>query len=261
MERLDRLERFCQAPLCDKSARAKYLNATLRAPQAFRNSIIGDISSSNIINYQGDVICHRNRTQRCRNYSWPKKQLYSRSRIENFRFLNKPLLNRLVNCHVSLGNPVRMEQLQELLLEAKQKREMEEQKEKELQASMIVEFIDLCSDGDATSVIGQGQDLEPVDSSSKKRIDGSFLAIPLDPLTTDTGNDLPESASTTTHRQASFMLSDMKTNKLRAYNSTSISTFSSSEHIQEKNSQINNWLKNINNNGENNFNQPNSLTC
>lgn len=257
MERLDRLERFCQAPLCDKSARPKYLNATLRTPHTFRNHIIGDISSSNIINYQGNVICHRNRTERCRMYNWPRRTLYSRSRIENFRFLNQPLLSQLVNCSVSLGKQVQMDQLKELLLEAKKKKEFEELKEKELQASMIVEFIDLCSDGDANSVVGQEQDLK-VDSAAKKRIDGSFLTIPLDPLTMDAGIGLPEPTSTKTHRQASFMLA----NQLRAYNSTSISTtYSSSEHIQEKNSQINNWLKNINNNGENNFNQPNSLTC
>lgn len=279
-ERLDRNERHCPGPIVDKHNKPKYIKPNFvpqivgtcttvtRSGNTRAESLSRDSQGEHYLSYNAPLY-FKSRTLHFRNYKFPHRQFNSRSRHENFLFINKPLFKMTKYCEVNLKRltPVNIEELKK---ETKRQYEALRQAKKDrIKKLNVVEFIDLCSsDGEEEDPLSRGRPMSGLPlRPSHSVIDGSFLSINRPTsgvkrnILGDRINRMSALAGTQTHsthtqtsfqaggtqnqtilRQSSFLFSNTRTN----YSETAAVFTVHQENISStKRSQINNWLQSV----------------
>lgn len=185
MERLERTEKYCSAPVIDKNNKPKWLKNSV--------STFNSRSSSNSLNcpyvsYSG-TLYNKSRSCMFRNYKFPRRQFMSRSRDFNFEFINRPLLNSVKPCKVLLKKLSEHEVVDLIELErlrAEQHRKIETEMERK-RMEKIIDIIDLCSDGENDdNNLENDTPMLDLPEPPPNRLDGTFLTIPM-----ETDSDFP----------------------------------------------------------------------
>lgn len=184
LERIDRIERFCHAPiLFSNSDRPRYITATAN-PGTSKQSRYGN--STNVTYRkpldQEETYYHT--------YKFPRRQLSTKQRSEHFNFLNSLLLKacKPVSVKVKRLSNTDIEICKARLRQAAQKLSFDVPKDNH----NVVEYIDLCSsDEEGEEILGNDRG-EPMDSSGsagtevdenqmapQQKVDGIVMSMPI----------------------------------------------------------------------------------
>jgi hypothetical protein len=270
LERVDRNERHCPGPQVDRNNKPKYLKPSFvptivgtsttvtRSGNSRSDFNSRDSIGESYLSYQVPLYI-KSRSCYFRNYKFPRRQFKSRSRLENFSFINRPMFKTLKGCEIPMKR-LTEDDIEELKKLTKQQYEAQRQAKKDRIKEMnVVEFIDLCSSD------GEVEEEDPIATNrvaglpsppSRSVIGGSFLSI-TNPnsgvkrnILGDRINRMSALNGARTHsgspdhqtvlRQSSFLFTNTRTD----YGETA-AVFQVQNISKTKRSQINSWLQSV----------------
>lgn len=185
LERIDRIERFCHAPiLFSNSDRPRYISSAAN-PGSSKHSRYG---TSLNVTYRKPLDQEETHYHV---YKFPRRQLSTKQRSEHFNFLNSLLIKacKPLSVKVKRLSDTDIEICKAKLRQAAQKLSFAVPKDNH----NVVEYIDLCSsDEEAEEILGVDQVDEPMDSNGsagtevdenqmtpRQKVDGIVMSMPI----------------------------------------------------------------------------------
>lgn len=184
LERIDRIERFCHAPiLFSNSDRPRYITATVN-PSTAKQSRYGNSTNVTYRKALDQEETHYH------TYKFPRRQLSTKQRSEHFNFLNSLLLKacKPVSVKVKRLSDTDIEICKARLRQAAQKLSFDVPKDNH----NVVEYIDLCSSDEEGEEMPENDRGEPMDSTGsagtevdenqmtpQQKVDGIVMSMPI----------------------------------------------------------------------------------